>query len=1232
MKVNRLTFDSDSVPMGIDTCTTATLSGCRSDFVGEITPIKNTTLRGVGGTLPVVGKGTFLFNFLDDRGREQQLKVEDAYYVPRLKLRLFSPQQWARQGPVYRDGTYVRGEETRGDTTKLFFRKGTKTIPHDSQTGLPILHSSPRYKDFATYVTTMGLDTFEARLLPTPTTFDEMISTNNDIFFDKNSPFSHQEFLPDAIGEQTTLPTLEGETKQDKLLRWHYRLGHLPFSTLKNMAKHKIIDPSLAKIEPPMCAGCNYGQQTRRAWRTKPNKKLRKRKIKPARAPGHIVSVDTMSSLSVPGLMPQLRGTPTLRRYHYATVFVDHFSRLDYIHLHERNTAAAILDAKLAFERFASSHNVCIRHYHCDNGIFTDKDFVASCVACRQTYSFCGVNAHHQNGIAERRIRLLRDSARSMLLLAKHNWPDAITAHLWPFALRHASLIRRNTVREGARTPLELFSGTNVMPTLTNFHTFGCPVYVLDNALQAKQSQTSKWEDRARVGIYLGCSQTHASSVALILNTETGLTSPQFHIRVDERFETVRTNPKMRGLNKWQAKTRIREIPKKYKAIDQMNKRQKLVDSRSPTPAPSVKTIVAEPEKTKPLQEKPQREVKPPEPQREITQNHPQQGKAQPLLQREVSKINQETVEKGDSTTKVTRTEVDKGLQRMHALHVYRTQLMRDLHYEELTNPVGELNPVALAASMADEDTMYLHEALKALDRKQFLKAMQEEVQAHSEREHWEVVHRSTMPKNQQILKAVWSMKRKRRVATGEIYKWKARLCVDGSRQIKGVNYWDTYAPVVSWESVRTLLTLALTNGWITRQIDFVLAYPQADVECDLYMEIPKMCNVGGGKRDHVLKLKKNLYGSKQAGKVWFRHLLKGLKQRGFKQSRADECVFYKGSTIFVVYVDDGILIGPDASEIDDIIKSLQEDYNLTDEGDLKEYLGIRCDKTRTGGLKLTQPTLIERILRTVGITAETKVRKRRTPANKILQKDLGGLKRRQTWDYRSVIGMLNFLCRSTRPDLSFAVSQAARFMSNPRKSHEDAVFRICEYLYHTKTKGMTMKASGNSFEVFADADFSGGYQKGHTDDPNTAKSRSAYHIMYNGCLIYWSSKLQTETALSTTEAEYICLSQSLRTTICLMRLFKELEKRLPHFKAPAPLVRCTAFEDNTGAIELAKAPKLRPRTKHINIKYHHFRDAVDRGEIKILKIDTKDQLADLGTKPLTAKPFKKLRKRLLGW
>ena len=134
---------------------------------------------------------------------------------------------------------------------------------------------------------------------------------------------------------------------------------------------------------------------------------------------------------------------------------------------------------------------------------------------------------------------------------------------------------------------------------------------------------------------------------------------------------------------------------------------------------------------------------------------------------------------------------------------------------------------------------------------------------------------------------------------------------MDGSSQIKGVNYWDTYSPVVSRETIRSLLTLSILNNWYTRQIDFVLAFPQAKPEGDMYMEIPRGCSVNGSKRDYVLRLNKNLYGSKQASKLWFDFLKKGLRKRGFKQSKADECVFYKGDVIFVVYVDDGILIRP---------------------------------------------------------------------------------------------------------------------------------------------------------------------------------------------------------------------------------------------------------------------------------------------------------------------------------
>ena len=242
-------------------------------------------------------------------------------------------------------------------------------------------------------------------------------------------------------------------------------------------------------------------------------------------------------------------------------------------------------------------------------------------------------------------------------------------------------------------------------------------------------------------------------------------------------------------------------------------------------------------------------------------------------------------------------------------------------------------------------------------------------------------------------------------------------------------------------------------------------------------------------------------------------------------------------------------------------------------------------------GRELTQPALIQRILETVGIDLNGNARPIHTPANKVLHKDERGKKRQQMWDYRSVVGMLNWLTRSTRPELIFAVSQVGRFLAFPKKSHEDAVLRVCCYLRDTRDKGMIMKPKkGRGFEVYADADFAGGFNKHNAEDTATAKSRTCYHIMFNGCLIYTHSKLQTEIALNTTEAEYICLSQALRTVIVLIRFFKELSKKFPSFKYKKPIFKRTAFEDNNGAIALATAEKLRPRTNHINLKYHHFK------------------------------------------
>ena len=168
--------------------------------------------------------------------------------------------------------------------------------------------------------------------------------------------------------------------------------------------------------------------------------------------------------------------------------------------------------------------------------------------------------------------------------------------------------------------------------------------------------------------------------------------------------------------------------------------------------------------------------------------------------------------------------------------------------------------------------------------------------------------------------------------------------------------------------------------------------------------------------------------------------------------------------------------------------------------------------------------------------------------------------------------------------------------------------------------------------DVYVDADFSGNWNKDESLDRDTARSRHGYIIMYAGCPLTWKSQLQTEIALSSTESEYTGLSYALREVIPIMELLKEMQGHGYETCGHHPTVHCQVFEDNSGALEMARHHKYRPRTKHINVKLHHFRDYVTRKEISIHQIDTKDQLADYLTKPVNAETLQRLRKRVMGW
>jgi hypothetical protein len=217
--------------------------------------------------------------------------------------------------------------------------------------------------------------------------------------------------------------------------------------------------------------------------------------------------------------------------------------------------------------------------YHANNGIFKANKWVDACKNKGQGLTFAGVNAHHQNGIAERKIRSLQELARTMLVHANKRWPVAVTANLWPYAIRMANNVLNKTPHlqdKSKRTAQQIFSNTLVQTNPKHWKPFGCPVYVLDRSLQAGKGIFHKWKQRANVGIYLGRSPQHARSVALVLDQKTALVSPQFHISFDPSFNTIKQDE---FDSQWQLKAGFiaqREIktPETIKVTENANKQQ----------------------------------------------------------------------------------------------------------------------------------------------------------------------------------------------------------------------------------------------------------------------------------------------------------------------------------------------------------------------------------------------------------------------------------------------------------------------------------------------------------------------------------------------------------------------------------------------------------------------------------------------------------------------------------
>ncbi|KAK1416517.1 hypothetical protein QVD17_32308 [Tagetes erecta] len=488
-------------------------------------------------------------------------------------------------------------------------------------------------------------------------------------------------------------------------------------------------------------------------------------------------------------------------------------------------------------------------------------------------------------------------------------------------------------------------------------------------------------------------------------------------------------------------------------------------------------------------------------------------------------------------------------------------------------------------------------------------KAMDDEYNALISNGTWDLVP-APIAKAPIGCKWVFRVKRK---PDGSIKTYKARLVAKGFHQQYGRDYFDTFSPVTKPATIRIVLSLALSKGWPLRQLDINNAFLQGTLTEEVYMKQPTGY-INQQFPNHVCRLRKSIYGLKQASRAWYMELTSFLIQFGFKKSLADASlfIFQQGKHIiyFMVYVDDIVLTGSHPKVLEKFISTLASRFSLKDLGMLHHFLGIEVIPT-SSGLFLSQHRHIEDLLTNVKMEGAKDVTTPLCSTESLYPND--GSPAVDPTPYRQIIGSLQYLA-FTRPDVSFAVNRLSQFMHAPTQKHWQALKRVLRYLKGTIYHGLFLsRGSPLTLTAFADSDWGG------TNDGG--RSTSAYLLYLGSNIISWRSSRQKSVSRSSTEAEYKALANAAAELSWVQNILQELGITLPH----CPRLFC----DNTGATYLCANPVYHSRMKHVALDYHFVRERVTSGLLQVFHINTADQPADVLTKPLSRGPFLKFRSKI---
>jgi len=410
----------------------------------------------------------------------------------------------------------------------------------------------------------------------------------------------------------------------------------------------------------------------------------------------------------------------------------------------------------------------------------------------------------------------------------------------------------------------------------------------------------------------------------------------------------------------------------------------------------------------------------------------------------------------------------------------------------------------------------------------------------------------------------------------------KVRLVAKGYRQVQGMEYVETYAPVVSLSAVRCFLAYVAHLDLECDQMDVVTAFLNGDLEETIYMDVPQGFS-DASTENMVCLLHKAIYGLKQAPRQWHAKINSFLiDDLQFRSCSYEPCLYIRHKsdsiTIIILYVDDLLIAGSDRAIVRNVKYEFAERYKMKDLGQASEFLGINITRNRSDkAIQISQSSYIDKVLDRFHMSdANTSP----TPMTSAPLIDNGQSQGSMThFPYRQAIGSLMYVMLGTRPDIAFSVGCLARYSENPQPDHWTAVKRILRYLKGTRNCTIQYGGSG-LFEAigYSDSDWAGCHE--------SRKSTEGFIFLIGGGAVTWRSKKQTVVAMSSCEAEYIAASSGSREAIWLSRMLGELTGTF----SPKSI---TVLIDNQGAIDLTNSSSINSRNKHIDIRYHFVRNAI---------------------------------------